>query len=572
MTGDEIEVNVPAAVVRKRKGPSAIWIVPIIAALVGGYLWIEALRNMGPTVTLNFADAEGLKAGKTVVKFKDVQVGMVDSIAINDDRSGVIVKASLEKSMERHLGSESLFWVVRPRIDADGITGLATLLSGAFIAVKPESSDVDESSGDMKPTLVFAGLESPPLERSDLPGLALMLRSEELTSVAKGAPIFYHGIDAGMVTDFALAEDGQSVELDIWVKQPFVRYVHSNTRFWLKPLIDFSASADGVDFSLGSFRTLLSGGIAFGTDPADDKGGLAHPGDSYSLYASFEASGDEFTDTEQFVMFFDEPVRGLSVGAPVEFNGIKVGRVVSFRLEFDPQSDEFFVPVFVEIEARRIRRRGDSPVDGRKVIDGLLSKGLRARLETGTLLTGAKYVDLALLPELPAVLKGHHSDVVELPTVRSTFAAMMDTVKDLAEVADLTEVKARAVELIDSMRLTSESLRQQIDSSEVEQIKDDVVVLLEKLSTLTEKVDQAVDPAMDRLDALTKRGEEVLVAVDSLLGEVSHLTASDSRLSWLVNETLQELAASARSLRVLTDYLERHPEALLSGKAGGGGN
>lgn len=572
MTGGETEVNVPTAVVRKRKGPSAIWIVPIIAALVGAYLWIEALRNMGPTVTLNFADAEGLKAGKTVVKFKDVQVGVVDSITINDDRSGVIVKASLEKSMERHLGSESLFWVVRPRIDADGISGLATLLSGAFIAVKPVDSDVDESSGDMIPTLIFAGLEAPPLERSDLPGLELMLRSDELTSVAKGAPIFYHGIDAGMVTGFALAGDGQSVELGIWVKQPFVRYVHTNTRFWLKPLIDFSASADGVDFSLGSFRTLLSGGIAFGTDRADDMGELAHSGDSYSLYASFDASADEFTDTERFVMFFDEPVRGLSVGAPVEFNGIKVGQVVSFRLEFDPQSDEFFVPVFVEIEARRIRRRGGSSVDGRKVIDGLLAKGLRARLETGTLLTGAKYVDLVLLPELPAVLKGHHSDVMELPTVRSTFAAMMDTVKDLAEVADLAEVKEQAIELIDSMRLTSESLREQIDSTEVGQIKEDVVALLETLNALTQKVDDAVDPAFERLDALSDRGEDVITAVDTLLGEVSQLTASDSRLSWLVNETLQELAASARSLRVLTDYLERHPEALLSGKAGGGGN
>ena len=572
MTGAETEVNVPTAVVRKRKGPSAIWIVPIIAALVGAYLWIEALRNMGPTVTLNFADAEGLKAGKTVVKFKDVQVGVVDSITINDDRSGVIVKASLEKSMERHLGSDSLFWVVRPRIDADGITGLATLLSGAFIAVKPEDSDMEESSGDMIPTLVFAGLDAPPRESGDLPGLKLVLRSDELSSLAKGAPIFYHGIDAGMVNDFALAVDGQSVEVEIWVKQPFVRYVHTNTRFWLKPLIDFTASADGVDFSLGSFRTLLSGGIAFGTDPADDMGEAAQPGDSYSLYASLDASLDEFTDTEQFVMFFDEPVRGLSVGAPVEFNGIKVGQVVSFSLEFDPQIDEFFVPVFVEIEARRIRHRGGSAVDGRRVIDGLMAKGLRARLETGTLLTGAKYIDLALLPELPAVLKGHHAGVMELPTVRSTFAAMMDTVSELAEVADLAEVKQQAIELIDSMRMTSESLRQQIDSAEVGQIKSDVVVLLEKLNTLTEKVDDAVDPAIDRLDALTDRGEDVLVAVDSLLGEVSQLTASDSRLSWLVNETLQELAASARSLRVLTDYLERHPEALLSGKAGGGAN
>jgi len=566
MTAGEPEANIPVAVMRKRRSPSMIWIVPIVAALVGGWIWIDALRNMGPTITLQFADAEGLKAGKTEVKFKNVQVGTVDSIAINNNRSGVIVEVSLKKSMERHLGKESLFWVVRPRIEAEGISGLTTLLSGPYIAVKPEDSATDSNSGDPMPSLEFMGLDRPPVERGDLPGLELVLQGYELATIYEGAPLRYHGLDAGLVRSFELSPDGHSVSIDVWIKQPFVRHVRDNTYFWLRPLIDFSASADGIDFSVGSLRTLLSGGISFGLPLDQEPGEPSRSGDEFILHESLEATSDVFTNSETFVLFFDEPVRGLRVDAPVEFAGIKVGRVLSFRLEYDAEREAFFVPVFVEIAARRIRGHGDLNPDGQLVMQELMSRGLRARLETGTFLTGAKYIDLVLLPEEPAMLKGFLTEVMEVPTVTSTFASLIDIARSMADVGETSR------QLIESIRLTSEQLRHEIESVDLGTIQTDTERFVAKLNELTDKFDAEFDPTLGRINAFSERGREVLDTIDALLGDLSQLTASDSKLTWLVTETLQELAASARSLRVLTDYLEQHPEALLKGKPGSGGD
>jgi paraquat-inducible protein B len=575
VTGGDNNQDIPAAVVRRRKGPSAIWIVPIIAALVGAWLWVEEVANKGPTIQVTFANAEGLEAGKTAVKFKDLKIGQVDSIVLNEDGTAVIVTATLVKPMAPHLGPESLFWVVRPRVDADGISGLTTLLSGAFIAIEPIDPKDGAAPLGFAPTLQFAGEDIPPADSSDLPGLNLLLHSDELSSISEGAPLFYRGLEAGLVTGIALSADGQSVEIGVWIKQPFVAYTYSNTRFWLKPLIDFSATAGGVDFSLGSLRTLITGGIAFGLGPENDPGAAVVVGENFLLYKSEKASVHELTNTTSYVMYFDESVHSLGVGAPVEFNGIAIGRVTSIHLDYDGQQDEFFVPVVVEIESRRIEREGSasSPgTGGMGGMAGLLAKGLHARMETGSLLTGAKYIDLVLLPESPAVFKGYQEEITELPTVTTLFGSMLDNVNQVLADFDITDIKQEARDVMKSIQLTSDSLRQQVDSAQIGEIKDGLVSLVENLTALSEKVDNAIDPAFARVDDLAERGEDVLSAVDTLIAEVSLLTADDSRLVWLVGETLQELSASARSLRVLTDYLERHPEALLQGKAGGGGN
>jgi paraquat-inducible protein B len=541
--------DVPEAVLRKTKRQiSIVWIVPVVAALIGGWLVYKALTEKGPEITITFKSAEGLEAGKTKISYKDVQIGQVTEIRLGEDLKQVVVKAELAREAARLLSENTRFWVVRARVSASAIYGLGTVFSGAYIDVDPGKPG--------KPAHRFVGLEEPPIVTTGLPGRHFILQAERRGSIEVGAPVYYRQIRVGEVVAFNLAEDGTRIISKVFVHAPYHKYVRKNTRFWNASGLDFKLDAKGIKVNTESIISILVGGIAFDIiEGPEAPGEEAGDSESFALYESREAAQEKIYLTKSFfVLYFNESVRGLAAGAPVEFRGIPIGEVVDISLEFDMEKQSFLIPVIVATEPERIFTRGELP-DGMvrgKITEFLVEKGLRAQLRTGSLLTGQQFVALDMFPNAkPArvVQKGRYP---EIPTVPTQIEEIGGKLTQLVNKLEKVPIEQIGNDLRDTIRGASRVA----NSPEINEALKSLNAAIRELQQLT-------------ADLRTKVAPETQLAIEQArksLATAEEALRPDSTLRFQVKETLEELGAAARSLRMLTDYLERHPESLLRGK------
>jgi paraquat-inducible protein B len=347
-------------VVRRREWlPSLIWLIPIVAALVGITLVARIIMERGPEVVLTFKTAEGLEAGKTAVKYKDVQIGLVTHLRLARDRSHVRVLVQFNKDAESFTAEDSRFWVVRPRLDTSGISGLGTLLSGAYIGADAGVSK--ETSGE------FTGLEAPPIVTRDDSGQQFLLRATDVGSLDVGSPVYFRRIKVGQVAAYELDGDGRGVTMRVFINAPYDKFVGMNTRFWQASGIDAQLSASGFTLRTQSLATILLGGIAFQA-PDDAMGPLAKENAAFTL-AQDESIAMKEPDgpSQTLLMYFNQSLRGLAPGAPVDFRGVVIGEVKSIGVEFDRAEREFRMPVLVQVYPDRLRRRegGRTPAPSR---------------------------------------------------------------------------------------------------------------------------------------------------------------------------------------------------------------
>ncbi len=418
----------------RRWRPSMIWAIPLLAALIGLSLVAQALWERGPTITVGFSTAEGIEPGKTKVKFKNVDVGDVKSVRLGPDRSRVIVTIELRKDARDLAVTDSRFWVVRPRLAGTGISGLGTLLSGSYIGVDAGRSEDSQSD--------FTGLDDPPVVASDVPGHRFTLRAEDIGSLDVGSPIYFRRIEVGHVERFALEDDGHRIALGIFVKAPYDRFVTTNSRFWHASGVDLRVDSGGVRLETQSLATILMGGIAFETPLGADTAPAAD-GAEFVLAADHDKAvktPDGIPET--VILRFRQSVRGLAVGAPVDFRGVEIGIVRWIGLTFDPEGGEFSAPVLVDIYPDRLApKRADagskSDRDRRvALIADLISRGLRAQLRTGSLLTGQLYVAMDFFPEATAVRFNPQLIPLELPTVPGDLEELYQQVQSILRKLD----------------------------------------------------------------------------------------------------------------------------------------
>ncbi len=540
----------PAPVIQKRQGVSLVWLIPLITALIGGWLIAKTLYERGPQITIEFKTAEGIEAGKTRIMFKNLSIGLVSSMAFSDDYGGVLLTADIDKEAERFLRRGTRFWVVKPRLGVRGVSGLSTLLTGAYIELEP---------GQGSPQRHFTGLETPPVVTAEEAGTRIVLLSNKLGSLDIGSPLYYQGILAGEVLGYELATDRKGVFVHAFVKAPYDQLIRGNSRFWHASGMNFSIDADGVDVRTESLLSMLFGGIAFTTpdelEPVEqDLSGLV-----FTLHDSPEAIEEEaYIKKIRFVMFFEDSVRGLNVDAPVEFKGIKVGSVVDLRLEFDRRDNSFKIPVIIEIEPERVVEQGtdDEHIPSpQETLQALVERGLRARLGTGSLLTGQLFVELVMRPGTQPRLAGGDHPYPELPTVPAELGEITASIKGLLAKMDKIDFEAIGNELEGTLRGTNNL----VNSPEALNTVRELEATMSAFRSVLGKVDQRVEPLADNIQQAVVKGKHALDLLNALL-------RPDSEMQVQIKDMTLEFTQMARSISRLMEQLERNPQSLLYGK------
>lgn len=506
-----------------------IWIIPILALVIGLSLGIKVMLDRGPTITISFKSGDGLEAGKTHVKYKDVIIGVVKTVDLSEDHKQVIATVQIDRKAADFLREDTRFWIVRPRVSASGVSGLSTLFGGTYIA-----ADLGQSREARED---FVALEVPPILTQDTPGRKYILRAPDLGSHDIGTPVYFRRLLVGEVVGYELDKDGKEVSIEIFVHAPYDQYVTSNTRFWNASGFDVSLSAAGLKVQTESMISILAGGIAFEDRPSSDDDVDSSTSDSskatamavsqagnaeseraqsdtvFPLYPTRElAMKRSDTRVERIVINFKQSVRGLSVGAPVEFRGVTIGEVAQVDVTIDPKDFTIIQPVLIYLYPERLRLKTDNgkpypapktDEEGYKRYQGMVDRGLRAQLRTGNILSGQQYIALDFFPDMPKYTLNTKKVPLQLP---STPGAFDDMEKSVASIVKNT------------------------------------------------------DKLVQKLDG------ETLPEVNKALKNADSLLASDSPMQTDLRETLRELTKAASSLKKLADTLDQQPQSILFGK------
>ena len=512
-----------------------IWVVPAVAVIIGAWLGLKGVLNRGPTITIVFETASGLEAGKTKVKYKDVDIGLVKSIALSEDRGSVVVTAELKQQAKGLTVEDTKFWVVRPRFAGGQAFGLGTILSGAYIALDPGKSE--EQRRD------FAGLEDPPVITSETRGRQFILRADDLGSIDVGSPIYYRHARVGQIATAELNKDGKGVSFLVFVDAPYDKYVTKEARFWNASGVDMSYGSGGFRLETESLASILIGGVAFQVPPEMEAGPPAQAGAAFELFKDRETAFKRaVTVKDTYVLYFRQAVRGLNVGAPVDFRGVPVGEVSRVMLEYNRERDDLRpaveISVYPEQIAARLRNpaRMEEPGMRAKTVQRFIERGMRAQLGTGNLVTGQLYVTLDFFPSAPRATMNLAKAPLEIPTISGGFSELQTSIENIARTLE----KIPFVEVVADFKKMVNTL----DTS------------LHKVDTLVERLDTEIAP---ELRATLEEARATLQQAQGMLSE-------DAPMQGDLRGTLRDVTRAADAIRNLADYLERHPESLLRGK------
>lgn len=529
------------AVPRRRRHVYAVWLIPLIAALIGLTLAVRSVLDNGPTITIVFKTAEGLEAGKTKIKYKNVDIGDVRSVTLSPDGDGVVVTAEMAKAAQKLLVDDTRFWVERARFAGTGITGISTLLSGAYIGIDAGKAEDGRRN--------FVGLDAPPSVTTDEPGREFTLRADDVGSVDLGSPVYFRRVVVGKVTAAQLDPDGRGVTLRVFVAAPHEKLVTANSRFWHASGLDVSLDGGGIKLQTQSILSVLLGGIAFATPESSVAATPAAPGHTFRLFDK-QATAMKRSDAEvtTLVANFTESLRGLEPGAQVDFRGVVVGEVTAIDIEYDREKREFRFPVGFVLYRDRVRSKVTAAlerahVDPAVLLQESIERGLRAQLRTGNLLSGQRYIALDFFkgakPLPPAAKPAAPGDPIEVPTMPGSLEDLQASITNIAKRIESLPLD----ELVGEVRRTMKGLETTLASTD----------------KLIQRLDSQVDQIAPELRATIGEARQTMKSAGQLLSD-------DSPTPQALRESLRELGRAAQSLRELTDYLQRRPESLLRGK------
>ena len=531
------DTQTPDAKIKPIKTVSTIWFIPVIAVLIGCWMIYYQWSNEGSTITINFPTAEGMEAGKTKIKSRNVDIGEVSKIELNKTGNGVVVKANIKKSAEEFLVTDSMFWVVSPQISHAGISGLSTLISGVYIEISPGKSNIERH--------LFDALDSPPLTPAGTPGLHITLNSNDQFAYKKGDPIIYKGLTVGQFEDIYFNFEERVVYYNAFIKSPYHQLITSNTKFWDVSGLQFDLNADGISVKTGNFETMLTNGVTFGIPKGMPIGEKIGERSYYDIYASYEEADDErYRRSIEFVILVNDSIRGLSVGAPVEYKGIQIGKVQSTNLirsreQTQLTEEDFKIPVLISLQPGRIglpdNEKGENLMMEQNIY--WIEKGLKAVLRTGNILTGSLYVDLQHNKGQPVTEIAKYGDYPIVPTNGDEFS----------------QITAKAEQFIDNLN----NIPLKSMSNNANQLMLEITQTAQEL----QGVGQSIDRLLGQVDQqkISSELSKTLQGITTLTKDLS----SGSQGYEELRSTLHTLTATMNELKPLLNQLKHKPNSLI---------
>ncbi|NHH86441.1 intermembrane transport protein PqiB [Cobetia sp. MB87] len=508
-----------------RRRLSPIWIVPIVALLIGAWMVWHNYASRGPLITIEMETAEGIEAGKTLIKTRNVEVGKVESVRLSDNLDKTIVTARMSKDSERMLNANSRLWVVKPRIGREGISGLNTVLSGAYIQLQPGDSRDEEDH--------FVALEQPPVTTQDAKGLRIDLTSNDGSVLSDGDPVTYEGFVVGRVESSEFRPSEKEMHYTLYIDSPYNELVTSTTRFWSTSGVSLRLDSQGLQVDVGSLESVLSGGVAFGIPEDLPRGRPVVENTSFTLYSDQEEAREgSFHQAIDYVIMVDDTVRGLSRGAPVEFRGVRLGTVVSVPYRLTHQRvrtlSSFEIPVLIRIEPERLEGQVDDEgvKQWEKRLERLFKRGLRATLKSGNLLTGALFVDLDFYDNPPPYKTDTFDDIEVMPSVSGGLAQMEAKLNALLDklngldiepvLGNLNKTLSASESLVKRLDKTAGHVDALLGSDEVQKLPGDISTSIDNLNrtldglTPDSSAYRKLEGDLERLDRVLKKAEPLL--------------------------------------------------------------
>ena len=508
-----------------RRRLSPIWIVPIVALLIGAWMVWHNIASRGPQITIEMETAEGIEAGKTLIKTRNVEVGKVESVRLSDNLDKTIVTARMSKDSERMLNEDTRLWVVKPRIGREGISGLNTVLSGAYIQLQPGDSREEADH--------FVALEQPPVTTQDAKGLRIDLTSNDGSVLSDGDPVTYEGFVVGRVESSEFRPSEKEMHYTLYIDSPYNELVTSTTRFWSTSGVSLRLDSQGLQVDVGSLESVLSGGVAFGIPEDLPRGRPVVENTSFTLYSDQEEAREgSFHQAIDYVIMVDDTVRGLSRGAPVEFRGVRLGTVVSVPYRLTHQRvrtlSSFEIPVLIRIEPERLEGQVDDEgvKQWEKRLERLFKRGLRATLKSGNLLTGALFVDLDFYDNPPPYKTDTFDDIEVMPSVSGGLAQMEAKLNALLDklngldiepvLGSLNKTLSASESLVKRLDKTAGHVDALLGSDEVQKLPSDISTSLDNLNrtldglTPESSAYRKLEGDLERLDRVLKKAEPLL--------------------------------------------------------------
>jgi paraquat-inducible protein B len=547
---------------RKSRRVPIIWVIPLLAIAIGAWLAWDTLSKEGPTITVTFDSAEGLQAGQSQLKYREIVLGTVKSLDLTSDHLHVVATIATTRQAEPLLTNQTVFWVVKPRLFAGNLSGVDTLLSGSYVGMLPGSG-----AGTAQRT--FVGREDPPVMLTTEHGHTFLLRADRLGSISLGSPVFFRDLDVGQVLGWDIGEMARNVTLRVFVRAPYDRYVNDDTRFWNASGVSLKLGGSGVELQLESLRALVLGGVAFNTPDDKSDAPMSAQDHIFPLFADqSSATAASYTRKIPVVSYFPGSVRGLSPGADVTMHGLVVGHVTSVRIVYDPIKDAILAPVQYEVEPERIIGVGKKVfATARDAVEEVLGRGLRAHLETASLITGQQMVALDFEHNAPpATLTMEGKDFVLPTTEGGGFSGLQASATTLLD--KVNEIPFQQIG--DNLNGILQAGNTMANGAKIQQALTDLSATLGSAKGLMAQLDTDSGPALKQLPQITASLEKTLTTVNKLALSMDTGYGGDTQFNRDMQRLLIQANDAVRSFRALADLLARHPEALIKGRAGGG--
>tara|TARA_R110002167_G_scaffold67524_1_gene190899 strand:+ start:1726 stop:3408 length:1683 start_codon:yes stop_codon:yes gene_type:complete len=524
------------ALVKPVRTVSKIWLVPIVALFIGVWMVYYQWSNQGQLITLQFKTANGLEAGKTKIKTRDVDIGLVRDIELSEDLSGVVVTVRMHKKVAPILHSDNQFWIVSPSVSLNGISGLGTILSGPYINMAP---GIDKQMSED-----FVALEAPPVTPAGTPGLHVTLNSESEFAYKKGDPVIYKGIKVGEFEDIHFNFKERIVYYNTFIEAPYHKLITSNTTFWDISGVQMELGASGVKVSTGSLETLLTNGVTFGIPEGMPVGEQINGRSFFDIHPSYASASEErFKLSAEYVILVKDTIRGLQVGAPVEYRGLIIGKVLAINSLDTTQEDlleqGYDIPVVISIQPGRVQQPDNAIGLAfiRKQTSLWIEQGLRATLKTGNLLTGALFVDLQHYPDAPPLKPQRQMGYEVIPTITGEFS----------------EITSKVTAILDN-----------INEIKLKEISENANTMLSQISQSAQAL-QATASSVERL-LNTVQEDKISSTLTNTLENISNLTqdySADSETYKELNHTMQSLQSTLKELQPLLMQLNSKPNSLI---------